>query len=229
VLALVATFVVSDGKVLIGAWLFVAIPLVVFAHIWRAHLAFVGVFLIPFGLALWLVWVILVGAPPNAELGSDLPGAHEYVARITFRLALITAVVQLCFLTIRPSDFPATLARWGLRGDVLLITLGALALMPELTRRAEQVLTSRYARGYITRPSFMRKLAQVPFLIRPLFAWTLRAALQRSEVWVQRDILGRLADFSPTEELGSASGSTAWLLIAALWFGVAITVNLRAI
>lgn len=222
VVALVATFVAANGYTLALAWLFVAVPLIAATRIFWPHMLFSLVFLAPFGAALFVVWVFVVGAPPNAPLGSDVTGAQAYVLEITFRLALITAIFQLCFLTILPAHLPATLSRWGIYGDALIIALGALALIPELNRRADQVLTARFARGYVATRSIWVRLVQVPFLLRPLFTWALRSAIQRSETWRQRDMLRRLSQLAEVEPQGSTAGSLLWISISILWLAVAI-------
>jgi energy-coupling factor transport system ATP-binding protein len=190
-LAVVGTFAVSGAIWLAVVWVAV-IALALSARIGKAYGWFLVSIIFPLSAALLIVWGIVVAAPPGAPLGSDQHAGFQYAATIALRLAILGGIFQLTILTIPPDELPETLRKGGLRGGLLLIVLGAFALLPELKQRADQVLTARQARGLVTDRSLRSRIQQFPYLLRPLFAWALRSSIQRSEFWHQRHLLARI-------------------------------------
>ena len=136
---------------------------------------------------------------------------------IALQLTVFAAVFQLCFLTIPQSQLLVTFWHWGIRKDNLIVAIGAFTVWPELKLRAEQILTARHARGLMRDRRFSTRLRQIPFLLRPLLTWSLRAAIQRSEFWGQRQILSRVAQMrhqggsSLPANLLTAGAAIIWL------------------
>lgn len=222
IIALAGTFLMKDVVVAAIAWFGVLIPLMFFAGIARQHGRFVLTVLAPVAIALLVVWGWLVGAPPGAPLGSAPAEGVKYACLIALRLALLGGIGQLCLSTIPHDQLVITLQSWGLRGDGLVIALGSLTLLPEMRLRAEQVLTARYARGLISDRHILTKIRQFPYLLRPLLAWVLRSAIQRSESWQQRQLLERLAGYSYRDVVNSKTASVFFILLALMWLFVSV-------
>jgi energy-coupling factor transport system ATP-binding protein len=163
-------------------------------------------FVLPLSIALLIVWGVIVGAPPGATLGSDPHSGYYYAMTVALRIAVLGGVFQLTILTIPSEQLAYTLRTWGLRGGLLVVVLGAFALIPELAHRADQVLTARQARGLVADRSLVSRFRQFPYLLRPLLAWALRSAVQRSEFWQQRQVLSRVENSSHrTQNASTAS------------------------
>lgn len=221
IIAAVATSITSRWPPLAIA-LGVLSILLVRAGLGWVFLKFMVVVLGPTALMLILVWGLVCRAPPGAAMGSDPGGGAAYAATISLRLAVLGGVIQLALLSVPSRLLPVTLRGWGLRGEGLVVALGVFAVGPELLLRGQQVITARKARG-IAAGGPLASLRELPRLLRPLFVWSIRSAIHRSEAWQQRALLLKV-DQLPfiNDEWSSAGGmmavglSLAWLVVAVL-------------
>lgn len=222
VLAIIGTMTVTSVAGAGVAWLTVMLPLAAAGGVVRKHLKFVLTFVLPISCALFVVWWGVVGAPPGSPRGSA-PGAGAlYAGLVSMRLVLLGGVGHLCLATIRPERLVPTLKAWGLKGELLVITVSGMTLAQEMRLRGEQVLTARYARGFVARRSLVSDLLQLPFVLRPMLAWVLRAAIQRGEVWQQRGLLERMSVTPPAEGRYSLVAGALYLALAVCWFLFAV-------
>ena len=175
------------------------------------YLSYWLVVLLPLATILCLIWGLLIGAPPDAPAGSGI----YFALKIILRLAILGGVTQLFLLTVEPEDLPQLLYQIGIRGELLIVLLGSFALGPELTLRADQVMTARLARGMMPNRGIISRIYQLPFILRPLFAWALRSAIQRSENWHQKQIFSRVENFNKRTLSYSIASSTLILLSSA--------------
>lgn len=225
VLAIMGTLAARNVVVLLLGWSLVLLPIILGTGMTRAYLRFLFVVLLPIAVALLLVWAVVVGAPPDTQIASDPFGGARYAAMISLRLALLGGITQLCFLTIPSEQLANTFRRWGLHREGLLIALGAFALWPELKLRTEQVFTARLARGLISRHNLLSRIYQLPYLLRPLFAWTLRSAIRRPNEWQRQQLLTGFDASSGSQQFGSRLWDVIYVLLAMVW--LAINVMLR--
>lgn len=199
------------------AWVGVLVPLLILTGVFRSYFRFVFTILFPIAIALILVWSWIVGAPPGFAPASSPYEGTRFAILVTIRLALIGGISQLCLLSIPPNRLASTLKYWGIKGEGLIVALGCFALLPELKIRAGQVLTARYARGLVPNRSFCTRFRQVPYLFRPLLIWVLRSAIQRSEIWQQRQLVTRIQVDSPEDDKGSVIINLLYLTFAISW------------
>jgi len=216
-LAIVGTLTVTSVLGAALAWIVVVLLLAVNGRM-RKHLKFVLTFVLPISCALFVVWWGIVGAPPGKLLRSAPGQGAAFAGLVSLRLALLGGLSQISLTTIKPHRLVSTLVAWGLKGELLVITVSAMTLVEEIKLRGEQVLTARYARGFVQRRSFVSDLMQLPFILRPLLAWVLRAAVQRGEVWEQRGLLKRMSEATCPEGLYSPILGAFYLALAASWF-----------
>jgi energy-coupling factor transporter transmembrane protein EcfT len=220
VIAIAGTFVANRWALLLAA---LAILVVLLA---RASLAAgFGKFLVivwaPTALMLLLIWGLIARAPPGAPMGSDPRGAVAYAVIIMLRLAVLGGAIQLALLSVPPRLLPATLRGWGIRGEGLVVALGVFAVGPEMLQRGEQVITARRARG-LASGGPIATARELPRLMRPMFVWSIRSAVHRSEVWMQRALLLKVKNLSHgADDFWPAGGATA-LGLSILWLAVAI-------
>jgi len=217
VLALAGTFCARNVVAVGVAWLAVVLPIAVVAGIGRRHLQFVLAIVAPITVALLVVWGWLVGAAPGAAVGSSPEAGTRFAALVGLRLALLGGIMQLCLLSIPTGDLVFTFKRWGLRGEGLVIVVGAFSLLPELRLRADQVLSARLARGFVGKMSLLGRARQLPHLLRPLFAWALRSAVQRSEMWEHRGLILRLQSAAEQARAWSGLTSITYVGLSAAW------------
>jgi energy-coupling factor transporter transmembrane protein EcfT len=176
--------------------------------------------LLPAAVMLILIWGLLTRAAPGEVMGSDPRGGALYATMIALRLADLGGLIQLTLLSVPARALPATLNGWGVHGESMVVALGVLAVGPELMLRAEQITTARKARGIVSRGP-VGKLREMTRMLRPLFVWSIRSAVHRSEVWHQRALLLKVdklpqmeAEFSPANGAVAVVLAVAWLVIS---------------
>jgi energy-coupling factor transporter transmembrane protein EcfT len=216
----------SEPVILLAGWVALVLPLCVAAGIIRPYLRFVLNVVVPVSIALFVVWGWMVGAPPSATPGSAPLAGSRFAAVIALRLAALGGIWQLSLLTVPPAELPRTLDAWGVRGGLLAVILGAISLVPEMRLRADQIITAREARGLVPNRRLWTRAMELPKLLRPLLAWALRSAIQRSEVWHERDLLSRLARREVVgQDRTRQGGSMLVLLLSVAWLlGSAATI-----
>lgn len=193
----------------------------------RLYLRFLLTVVTPVSIALFLVWGWLVGAPPSAIPGSAPDAGVQFAALVSLRLAALGGIWQLSFLTIPAFELPGTLSEWGVRGSLLTVCIGVISLIPEIRLRAEQIITARQARGLMPNRRVWTRVMELPWLLRPLLTWTLRSAIQRADVWRQRDLLSRLAQ-TQHGAVGRSGGHVSMLLplLSCAWLLCSIAARL---
>lgn len=216
--ATLGVLVCDKPMVLLSGWAGIVFPLCLAAGISRHHLRFTFTIVLPVSLGLFLVWGWLLGAPPGAAPGSAPGAGAHFAALISLRLIALGGIWQLSFLTIPPAELPATLRMWGVPGSLLAVTVGAIALIPEMRLRTEQIITAREARGLVPDRRLWTRALELPKLLRPLLAWALRSAIQRSDLWRERDLLARLSQSEVASTAPKARASALVLALATLWF-----------
>lgn len=218
----VAGALVGNRPVVMAAGWFVVLVMICLSNLAKQHCRFLAAVLLPIGVALLLIWGVLVGAPPGAPIGKDHMGGVLFAVTVILRLALLGGIVQLSLLSIPAAELPKVLASWGLTGDSLVMTLGALVLLPELQLRSGQVLTARLARGMAPDRSMVSRLGQLPFLLRPLLGWALRSAVQRSESWHQKRLLSQFASVRDSETSSVQQGGVGYVILGGCWLAASI-------
>jgi len=193
--------------------------------LWK-YLKFLLVVQLPMTVMLVAVWGWMAAAPPGKPMGSDPRGGVIFAFLISLRLAVLCGAFQLAMLSIPSQLLPATLRGWGLRGEGLVVALGVFAVEPEFKIRAEQIIVARRARGMLG-GSRWAGFKQLPYLLRPLFVWSIRSAVHRADVWEQRAMLLRVQKLparEKTEPFSMLAGVAAFCF-SFLWLVVVILVH----
>lgn len=218
--AVLGSLVCTDLHLLCGAFLAV-LALSVVADVARRFIRFLAAIMLPLALALTVVWVGVMGAPPGSPMGTDRRAALEYTLLIVLRLAVCSGLFQVTLLSIAPEQLLPTLRALRLQKEIAVMVLSTLIILPELRLRADQVLTARLARGLFGQPTLRNKLRQLPWMLGPLVSWTLRSALQRAETWEHRDLLDRLSSL-PSQARYSRISSLLLILPSVIFLGLAL-------
>lgn len=216
------TALIQNPTALALLWTLIIVPLIACARLSRLHLRFVIWVLLPVAVALLVVWGWVVKAAPGGLPGSAPLEGLRFAATTSFRLAVLGGLWQLCFLTIPPKALASTLRAWGLRRDLLVVALGSFAVMPDLAARSRQVLSARYARGFLGRATWWSRARQLPALLPPLVAWILRSSIQRGETWRHRGLLRRFENLDEGKLPRWSQASVYLLLMALTWLALGI-------
>jgi energy-coupling factor transport system substrate-specific component len=204
-IGIIGVFLADNVVVLVFVWLAVIVPLCMTTGISRKHMKMNGMVVLPLCLMLVGLWGWIVGAPPDQVPGSNPEAGVQYALLISFRLAVVGGIFQLCFLSIPQAELLSTFWHWGIRRDHLIVAIGA-----------EQIITARYARGLLPDRRLISRFRQLPYLLRPLLVWSLRAAIQRSELWDQKRLLDRVGHIRHAYE-GSRLSGAALIGISLVW------------
>jgi energy-coupling factor transporter transmembrane protein EcfT len=215
-LGVLAAFLTSDLWLLIAAVAAIS-TLVVIAGIGKRYASLCLRVFLPLAAGLLLVWGGVMGAPPGSPIGSNRIGGLMFATLVVLRLVVASGISQLCILAIPSHELPQVLSVCGIKGDLLASVVAAFVLVPELELRTQQVLTARYARGLSKNRNSWGLVAHIPMLLRPVLTWTLRSAVQRSELWSQRRLIERLEARSSGLQWSMAA-SILWLLPGCAWF-----------
>lgn len=214
-LAVTATLLCRDMLLLLPALLTVTM---LSWHIGtlRAFARFLVSVWLPLAVALLFVWAGLVAAPPGQPVGSDRLAGLEYALLVSTRLAVLAGLGQIVLLGFPPDQLAGALRFHGLPQSIVVVAVAARTLVAELTTRLDQVWTARLARGVVITPSIVQRARHFPYMLRPLLSWTLRSAIQRSEMWTERDLLSHVGT-RPAEYSQSRLLSTCYLLTSIVW------------
>jgi energy-coupling factor transporter transmembrane protein EcfT len=113
----------------------------------------------------------------------------------------------------------ASLTTLRIPRHVALTVMCALALGPEIRKRADQVLTARIARGLTGHRNKLAALKNVAGTLMPIVAWGFRSAVIRSEYWTQRNLLD-----SPELQRRAPIVFVDWLYVGLIAFACVLVV-----
>jgi energy-coupling factor transporter transmembrane protein EcfT len=225
ILSIIGTLITQNFILLGLGWLTVVLPLSVTSGILSKHMHFVCTIILPLTIALFTVWYLIIGAPPNTNVGTDPWGGFIYAVTTATRLLLLGGLAQIAVLPISPEQLPYVLSKLGLRGNSLIIVLSTFTLIPELNQRSIKILTARCARGLIKNRSILNKIRQLPYLIRPLLTGSLRTAIQRTEIWEEWDYFENLELLKISKTKTSFLLTYTYLFLALSWLAITIIVK----
>jgi len=219
--------VVANNPLLLASGYVLLVPLLLIGVVFRAHLRFLAIIVLPVAAFSLVVWPLLIGAPPGETAGSNPVGALRFAATTVLRLMLVGGIIQACVLAIHSRDLATTFRRWGLRGEWLIAALAATILGPEMKRRADRVFTAALARGFLPNRSVWSRVRVLPTMLMPLTAWSLRSAISRADNWHERKLLERVDAFAERPDRGSLFVSMTLTLAAAVWLVTSISLRWR--
>jgi len=215
---IVGTILADDIAPLLIMWLVILVPSITATRILKRHGRMLLSTVLPLGLLFVLLRGWIVSAPPDMPAGSDSGVNIRYAMMIVLQLTVFAGMLQLCFYSIPPSQLLSTFRHWGIRGHLLTVAIVAFTIRQELKMQTEQILTARYARGLMPDRRFIMRIRQVPYIFRPLLAWSLRDAIRRSEFWVQRQWPER-AGRRETVEKNAMMANAAAVGVGLAWLG----------
>lgn len=219
VLILIGVFLCQRPMWLLMLWAVTFVVLGINDRTRRAHGRFLAVIWLPVATALLLVWGVVVGAAPGQPLHSSPSDGVRFAAITATRILALGGVVHVSLLSLETRDLIGMLRAWRVSDNGIVAALGAISLLPELELRASQVLAARMARGLIPN-TWRSRLTALPALMPPLFAWVLRAALQRGEAWEHRNLVTRLSRGGPPAVRRFSTPGIVIVAVSCLWLAL---------
>jgi len=200
----------TNNFLLLAFWLLVLLPLMMITGNGKAHFSFLLVVVLPMSAMLlflsWIVW-----DKSTADFGN--------VLLTILKMIVYTTIVQVV-LIIPSSQVYTTFKKWGMKGDMLVTSLGSYIVWVDIVNRSDKILTARFARGFIPARTFITRLKQLPHLLIPLIVGIIRTATERSESWQQKKVLYRIEVMKASEikynafiNAGMITAGAAWLLL----------------
>ena len=218
--AIVGTLFCRDWRLLLLGWV-TTLVLTWTVGIETAYKRFLFRIWLPLATALVAVWAGLVAAPPGGLVGSSRQEGFEYALLVAIRLAILSGLGQMILLGVPTSRLAETLIFYRFPHTLAIVAVSARTLVTELRVRLDQVWTARLARGVVPRRTPIQHLLHFPRTLRPLLAWTLRSAIQRSELWTERSLLANLN--TDIDTYAPSRVRSGWYLaLAILWMAASI-------
>lgn len=181
----------------------------------KVYLRYLLLIVLPISVLLVIVWGMILNRAPGGSVGGFHESGLHYAVRVSLRLAAIGGVWQLILVSLNLAELVSLLKMTRVSSRGILACSGAISIVPELKLRADQIISSRYSRGFLARGSVISRARQLPFVLRPLLAWTLRSAVQRSDAWRQRQLETRLPQLA-YRPIDYSRGASVAIVIAAI-------------
>lgn len=183
------------------------LPLIIVLNNFRTHLRLLFFGIIPIFLSFILLYIVVL----NGRNGGWL-----FINLKCLKILCLTSLFQIA-LTIPPNLLITTFKKWGFKGDSLLTLIGSFTVWAEVKTKSNQIITARFARGFIGNRSFINKAKQLPHVLIPLIIGIIRTATERVEVWKQREIPYLISNVKPLK-----INYSVWLntLVIVIPFGV---------
>jgi energy-coupling factor transporter transmembrane protein EcfT len=170
-------------------WIGIMCPLLIGAGLIKLHLKALLIFFTPIALLLFFVWGYIIGDITHTQgIATPVKGLEHALFLLT-KLLLYVSILQLFVLSIPTAQLSDTLHAIHMPRNITLYIVATFVLIPEIKLRSEQIYAARLSRGFMKTRSLWNRLCQLPFLIKPLVIWVVRAAIQRQEHWIQRGLL----------------------------------------
>ncbi len=160
-------------------YLLFIIPLIILTCTIRNHirLLFFGIF--PITLTFILIYILVLK-------GNN--GGWDFIFLKTLKILDLTSIFQIA-LTIKPDSLFSTFSKIGIKGEKLITVIGAFTVWADIKRRSEQIITARFARGFVGKRSYINIAKQFPYIMIPLIIGILRTSIERSRTWTQWNIV----------------------------------------
>jgi hypothetical protein len=190
------------------------LPLIFLTAIFRNHIRLLIFGILPISLTFILIYVLIL---------KGTNGGWDFILVKIFKILDITSVFQIA-LTIKSDALFSTFRKIGIKGESLITVIGAFTVWADIKRRSEQIITARFARGFIGKRSYINIAKQFPYIMVPLIIGILRTSIERSQTWTQWDIVDLInnrklksEEFPVITNLGITLVTTLCLIIGIIY------------
>lgn len=206
----IGTLMIDNLTLMIIFYCLFLLPLFIYSCQIKKHISFLLFGMLPILASFILIYIIIL---------KGTNGDWEFVVTRVLKLMLYTSVLQLALMI--PNNYLIyTFKRWGLKGDNLLLALGAFTVWYDVSSRTDKIIIARFARGYVKKRNWFNKAKQFPYLFYPLIIGMIRTSTERAESWQQKKITYNIANIQIENPQFSISFnfivtflSTSWVLV----------------
>jgi hypothetical protein len=216
-------FLSQSHAVLAGTVCLLIAPSLAIIGRWRPFIRLIVIGFMPIALSLTLAaWLVTWASAAELPESLSIRGATLILLRL-----LVVSGTLIWALGSSPRDIQTSLQRCGVRGEAWVTIATGLALLTETNRRAEQIITARFARGLMPNRNLSSRIFQLPFVLRTLFVWTVVNGLQRAEIWTHESTIFAAQDYY-TKRIEPPSRNRD-ILANLIWLSVGVAILTHAI
>jgi len=192
VFGIIGVIICIDLFLMMGYWIYLVMLYYISGYL-KVHIKFFSLIIIPVLLFLLIIWGGVMEKAPY-KYSYDYTNGYVFAIYISLRLLLLGSLFQLTFITIHHDNYIDVFKKWGIKGNLLIIILGALTVFPDLIKKADKIMTAIYARGIIPNRSIINRFRQFPLILKPLIINSLQSAVDRTESWYSKNLIKRMEE-----------------------------------
>ena len=206
-LGIIGTLLCTKAYLLTIFWILVLLPLSVILGIINLHRNILVMVAIPMTLLMLFLNIVILKE-------SFLSQYHTAITIL--KIISYTSIFQIVFV-IPNHQLLYTLHKFKIKGDALIIILGAFSVWREVVSDSAKIVTARYAKGYIKKRSMLNNIKQLPRMLIPLTISILNTSEVRSKSWDNKAIIQNISKYSPCVVPGSYIFNSACALVFIVW------------
>lgn len=154
-------------------------PLIFLSGSIKNHIRLLIFGIIPISLTFILIYIVIM---------KGAIGGWDFISLRILKILNATTAFQIA-LTIKSDSLFQTFRMIGFKGEKLITLIGTFTVWIDIKRRSEQIITARFARGFIGKRSYLNIAKQFPYILVPLIIGILRTSIERSQTWTQWNIV----------------------------------------
>jgi len=166
------------------------LPLIFVTGSIKNHLRLLILGIFPISLTFILIYILIMK-------GDN--GGWDFILLRILKILIATTAFQIT-LTVKSDSLFQTFKIIGIRGEKLVTVIGTFTVWIDIKRRSEQIITARFARGFIGKRSYINIARQFPYILVPLIIGILRTSIERSQTWTQWKIVDLINSKKPINQ-----------------------------
>ncbi len=155
------------------------LPLILLTGSINNHIRLLIFGILPISLTFILIYILIMK-------GEN--GGWDFILLRILKILNATTTFQIA-LSIKSDSLFQTFRMIGFKGERLITLIGTFTVWIDIKRRSEQIITARFARGFIGKRSYFNIAWQFPYILVPLIIGILRTSIERSQTWTQWNIV----------------------------------------
>lgn len=160
-------------------YIFFILPLIFLTGSINNHIRLLIFGILPISLTFILIYIVIM---------EGASGGWDFILLRILKILNATTTFQIV-LTIKSDSLFQTFRMIGFKGEKLITLIGTFTVWIDIKRRSEQIITARFARGFIGKRSYLNLTRQFPYILVPLIIGILRTSIERSQTWTQWNIV----------------------------------------
>lgn len=166
------------------------LPLIFLTGSIKNHIRLILLGIFPISLTFILIYILIMK-------GDN--GGWDFILLRILKILIATTAFQIT-LTVKSDSLFQTFKMIGIKGEKLVILIGTFTVWIDIKRRSEQIITARFARGFIGKRSYINIARQFPYILVPLIIGILRTSIDRSQTWTQWNIVDLINSKKPINQ-----------------------------